>query len=313
MIDYPWFQKLTDVYQSPQGHAYLFEALPESGLTEASLNYAQARLCQQQSYPACGSCHSCQLFTTNAHPDMFYLAPADGKKNIGIGQVRDLCEKLYQTPQVAKMQVAVIDLAEQMTIEAANALLKTLEEPPSSSQLLLLANDLHRVPVTIKSRCQKWRFVVQPQIVEDWLVGQTQCNPGEAEQALRQTVFKPLLALRLLQGDTALEFIQQFRQTLETLASGQVDPITAATVLENKQLLTYLDSIYGLVVDSLMVSQSTDQVIRALQQVDSQKRHKFLDVVISLKKDAFSKANISSQLILENVMLHWQQLTLNKV
>lgn len=309
----PWFNGLVGVFQSPQAQAYLFEAVTDSGLTQAGDGYAQARLCKQQSYPACGNCHSCQLFSTNAHPDFFYVTPEEGKKSIGINHIRELCNKLNQTPQVSASQVALIDLADMMTLEAANALLKTLEEPPASSQLILLANDLHKIPVTIKSRCQKWRFVGEPQQLEDWLCQQSGCDALTAETALRQSIYRPLLALKIIQQVPEVAYIAEYRETLLTVAKGSIDPITAAAELENKQLLTYLDSIYGLVVDSLTISHSQDALLRLLQQVSERQRHKFVDFIITLKKDALSKANLSPQLILENVMLHWQQLTLNKI
>ncbi|MEC9072562.1 MAG: DNA polymerase III subunit delta', partial [Myxococcota bacterium] len=114
---------------------------------------------------ACGTCRSCRRILAeptdgevgeSSHPDLLALRP-DGK-TIKIGQVREILKVLPYPPLEARVRVVVIDPAEAMTVPAANALLKTLEEPPSSTQFILVSSQPDALLTTIRSRCQRIGF-----------------------------------------------------------------------------------------------------------------------------------------------------------
>jgi DNA polymerase III subunit delta' len=108
----------------------------------------------------CGQCKGCHLSAAGNHPDLLQLRVGAGKQGLGIEAIRGIPGFLALKPHYGGHRIAVLEAAERMTRSAANALLKTLEEPPDGAYLLLVANRLAQVPITLRSRCQHLRFVV---------------------------------------------------------------------------------------------------------------------------------------------------------
>lgn len=103
----------------------------------------------------CGECRACRLIDNGTHPDLFAVEVAEDKQGIGVDQVRDLIERLQLTASVGSQRVGLMPQADAMNTNAANALLKTLEEPPAGAWLVLIAEQPARLPATIRSRCQQ--------------------------------------------------------------------------------------------------------------------------------------------------------------
>ena len=108
--------------------------------------------------PACGSCSSCRHHLSNSHPDLLIVRPPAGKRIIVIEQIRDLIERAYLMPLMGTTSTFIIDGAHQMNPNAANALLKILEEPPATSRFVLIAPDKDSVLPTVSSRCRVLAF-----------------------------------------------------------------------------------------------------------------------------------------------------------
>ncbi|QFI54673.1 DNA polymerase III subunit delta' [Aeromonas simiae] len=166
---YPWLRKewlnLLEVARAGRlGHAWLLlgdEGLGKEQLADA---LAQRHLCQQHiDDQACGHCHACQLFSKGNHPDLGRIG-VEGK-SIGIDPVREICRRLGESAQLGRGKVVIIEGAERMTEAAANALLKTLEEPAGDSLILLLASQSSRLLPTILSRCNKHLCPIPPESV----------------------------------------------------------------------------------------------------------------------------------------------------
>ena len=153
-------------------HAYLFTGIPGIGKTTTAMALAMALNCQEPvSGDACGHCVSCRQMMSGNFPDFLSIRPEG--KNIKINQIRDLNRKLSFAPVSGKYRVIVLYQAETMTTEAANSLLKTLEEPPPGNILVLKVTEPLDLLPTIVSRCQRVPF--QPLPVDDmayWLVKQ---------------------------------------------------------------------------------------------------------------------------------------------
>lgn len=111
-----------------------------------------------ESEKPCRVCESCQALEKSLHPDCFRLESQDTKHQISIEQIRNLQRNLQQAPVISPNTVALIDNAHELSISASNALLKTLEEPTSTSLLFLISHQPHKLPSTIKSRCQIIEF-----------------------------------------------------------------------------------------------------------------------------------------------------------
>jgi DNA polymerase-3 subunit delta' len=138
-------------------HAYLLSGPSQVGKRTLLRAFAQALVCQadspRQDGP-CGQCIACRKVQHGTSPDVSSVLPAEGKKTIGIDEIRQLLRDAALQPQESRYRIFLLPDCELMTIESANALLKTLEEPPQRTILLLSTNNEAAVPSTILSRCQ---------------------------------------------------------------------------------------------------------------------------------------------------------------
>jgi len=139
----------------------LFHGEEGIGKETAALAFAASLLCRAPSGgDACGECPDCRLVRAGSHPNFLRIGPEN--LSISIDEIRRLQEELSLKSFSDRPRVALIHPADRMTVQAANALLKTLEEPPPGAHLLLAAHRISRLPVTIVSRCQKIPFVPLP-------------------------------------------------------------------------------------------------------------------------------------------------------
>ncbi len=151
-------------------HTWLFSGPPGVGKKRAALTLARCLLCTahaEADLEACGICHGCIQAAARSHPDLVVVELPEGKREhplesfIGAPDERGragLCHALSLKPMMGRRKIAVIDDADALNVEGANALLKTLEEPPPESLLILVAANPDALPSTIRSRCQVLRF-----------------------------------------------------------------------------------------------------------------------------------------------------------
>lgn len=207
-------------------HALLLCGSRGLGKRDFLRRFVRGLLCQHpQGGDACGTCRSCLLFDAGTHPDyvsLSYGLRKDGvqRSDIVVDQIRHLSSRLATASQFGGWQIASIDPADAMNAAAANALLKTLEEPASQTMLILVADAPWRMPATIRSRCQRIDFQVP--VREESLAWLQQIGVRDASSALDAAAGNPGLA-RIWAEQGALAQRQEVRKDLAALASGRGD------------------------------------------------------------------------------------------
>lgn len=137
-------------------HSYMFVGIEGIGKQLIAKAFAQMILCTNETEKGCDKCKSCIEFQSQNHPDFLYIEP-DGN-SIKIEQIRYLQRKIQEKPIISNKKVYIINDADKMTQEAQNCLLKTLEEPPEYSTIILIGSNENAFLNTIKSRCMKLTF-----------------------------------------------------------------------------------------------------------------------------------------------------------
>jgi len=325
-------------------HALLFAGPKGLGKNAFATWLAQFLLCANPSAegPTCGHCQGCRLFAARSHPDLHVVQPEAIYKSSGtliaqyalryqpaekskeskdstvirIDQIRSLIEAAQTRPQIGARTIMLLSPADTMNVNAANSLLKLLEEPPPDSYLILVADRPARLPATIRSRCALMEFRVPPS--EDtlaWL--QTRGLSGtNARLLLELAGGAPLAALALAESG----FLDQ-RTTLlddmEKLASGQGDPLACAArwkPLGAERCLLWLQGwLSDLIVTAMQVGTAR------LHNPDLGPRLQALEKRLDLKQlFQFSEGvargrsllggPLDEQLLLEDMLIRWTEL-----
>ena len=139
------------------GHAYLFCGPRGTGKTTSARLLAKAVNCLHDNLAErpCDQCSSCLALNNGRFLDLIEI---DAASNTGVDDIRDLRDKINFSPNLARFKVYIIDEVHMLSTAAFNALLKTLEEPPGHAMFILATTEEHKVPLTIKSRCQQFNF-----------------------------------------------------------------------------------------------------------------------------------------------------------
>ncbi len=137
-------------------HAYIFSGTRGTGKTTVARILAKALNCLNlNGFEPCNECFNCKAIMNSSFPDVVEI---DAASNRGINEIREIRDNVKLSPLKGKYKVYIIDEVHMLTIEAFNALLKTLEEPPKNVVFILATTDIHKVPITILSRCQQIEF-----------------------------------------------------------------------------------------------------------------------------------------------------------
>lgn len=222
-----WQRLQARMVEDRLAHACLITGEAGVGKRAWADHAAHMLVCGQSPAP-CGQCRQCQLVAGGSHPDIRVYSPEKKSRVIKIGQIRELTSFAMNSPQVSHRKVVILDRADQLNRNAANALLKTLEEPPEDLVLLLIQEAGRPVLPTIRSRCQVLTLPLpsSDQALQ-WLLAATRDNDDFDEalcrKALQLAGNAPRLALDYLQTDfmpardQALEHFRQFMKARITV------------------------------------------------------------------------------------------------
>ena len=317
----PWYAEAWSRLQAQRAagrlpHALLIHGPAGVGKGGLARLLAHGLLCEapgDQGRP-CGACRACTLLAAGSHPDFLELVPEEPGKPIRIDAVRELGAALALASQYGGARVAVIDPADAMNTAACNSLLKTLEEPPPGTHLLLVSARPARLPATVRSRCQ--RLAVAPPAPEDaraWLVERLD-DPAAAPALLAAAGGAPLAALALAENAGAVD--AAFEALLE-LARGRRDPLALATDWA-QEAGAMLGWIYGWSADLVRLATagadaplrdpSRAEALQALaQRLDLEALHRWLDRL--LEALGLADSTLNRQLLMEDLLLEWVKVT----
>lgn len=243
-MSYPWLEEVESAFAQRLAtgrlaHALLLAGPERTGKLELARRILAGVLCLEGVYPACGHCRSCQLIASGAHPDghvvTFEENPKTGKmrNELVVDQVRRLTASLALTTTISRRKAALIHPVEAMNTHTANALLKTLEEPPGDTVMLLLSHDPARLPATIRSRCQKLNVSMPSRTrALEWLAQRTDESPERAALAYEAAAGSPLRALDMLE-DGGVEAYEATHRMLDSVLRGQLDPAEAPAAVKD--------------------------------------------------------------------------------
>ncbi|MCJ0878022.1 DNA polymerase III subunit delta' [Stutzerimonas stutzeri] len=307
--------------RAQHAHAYLLHGPAGIGKRLLAEQLMALLLCQRPvEARACGECKACQLLAAQTHPDHYVLEPEEVDKAIRVDQVRDLVGFVTQTAQLGGRKVILLEPAEAMNLNAANALLKSLEEPSGDTVLLLISHQPSRLLPTIKSRCvQQACPLPGRQQSLDWLAARLpELGPELREQLLALAAGSPLAALKLHE-QKVLELRAQVVDGVKKLLKQQQSASQLAEGWNALPLILLFDWFcewahlilrYQMAGDEAELGAADMQkVLQYLAQKSSQQKVIALqDWLLEHRQKVLGKANLNRVLLLEALLVQWATL-----
>ena len=319
MNNLPWLQPIWNqlveyIEQKRLPHALLITGIPGIGKRLLAENFAQRLLCGNPAAngSACNKCPSCLLYLAHTHPDYCVAEPAESGKMLPIDVIRKVINLLTLTPQYSGHRVVLLSPAHHMSVGAANSLLKTLEEPPDQSLIVLITEAPELLSATIVSRCQ--RFHINTPTRQQgcaWLETKTKNKDCDSLLALAQGgPFKALGLANTKQLQQRNESYQQWR----CLGQFSADPVTVAEKWSKLPEDSILSWMMTWVVDMIRLRFHPDREdlfnvdLRSSLQADAN-RLNLKQVFEFWESLLFAKMQYSTQinklLLLEELLVKW--------
>ncbi len=284
--------------QGRASHAYLFLGAPGSGKLDAAWALAQALLCEDG---GCGTCDACGRVARHTHPDVHFLSPESATGYL-IAQIRDLLEDVALAPIRAASKVYIVDRAEQLRANSANALLKTLEEPPAGVTFILLGTSADAILPTIVSRCQCVPFRLLP-VEESAQAVQRAC--GTSLERCRVAVSiagSPSRAVAFLKSAERQEARRVMVRAIDALGSADEADILASA----KELMVSVHAPLAEVksTQKAVLEQNADYLSRgALKQLEDRNKRE----LSARERSGIMEALASARTLLRDALLAAEQ------
>jgi len=305
-------------------HALLFSGSKGVGKLPFSFAFKDSLLCSEnkKGERACGECRFCRI---PEHPDFhevtFEINEKTGKisSTIKIDQIRKVIEFSHMHSHYGKAKIILIHPAEAMNNNAANALLKILEEPPQNTYFILVTNELHRLSATIKSRCQLVKFQLPDTTVSiQWLQSES-INAELANTCLDLAYNAPLTAKSLAESNYSKQHTQ-FIDNLLSVSNRTEDPMVIASSWLKINSNMPLQALYSCLSDLILLKtmQKGAEITNKQNQPSLQNiadNVSFTGLYVILDKISAAKFLIQSNInllgIYEDILNLWQRLTIN--
>ena len=335
-MTYPWqvsqWEKLSEVFKSGRlPHALMLSGTSGTGKKQFSSQFASVVLCEhvfsraneQGLLSACGECKNCKLVLADAHPDIRYytfeLNPKGVKSSvITIDQIRSLNEFVAKSSQQGGYKIAIIHPAEAMNINAANALLKSLEEPSQKTLIILVVDQPGRMLPTIRSRCQVLEFPMpSEQHSMDWL---KQALPGNnsLDELLELAAGSPIKAAELAQTEAILQKQTMITELAQVLKR-EMSVVSVAAKWQKHDIHTVLGWNLSWTQQLIRFSMTHDDALVRDERLlkifkylsEKHTASTFYDLLgkIQAYSDLLAKkTNPNPQILLENLLIAWAEL-----
>jgi len=323
-LQFPWHTAHWDLLQkrrqqSRLPHALLLSGAEGLGKQKFAERFIHSLLCESpdSDFNACHHCRNCTLVHAGSHPDWINVQPEKAGSAIKIDQVRSLVSFLTQTSQYDGYKIVLVHEADALNVNAANALLKTLEEPSENSFIVLITNRLMMLPATVRSRCQILNFYApSTHAAENWLLSQ-----GIAQEniplLLSLAKGAPLKVLAYVEEDMLAFRKTIFDQWLQyTDGSLLLTQISAEwSKLELDQLffhwrswITDLVRWYYVQDNSALVNIDQAETFRKLSEhCNMMQLYQFYDELNKLEYFLAKKISLNVQLLIENLLIQWKE------
>ncbi|GGY69499.1 DNA polymerase III subunit delta' [Cellvibrio zantedeschiae] len=310
-----WHQLNQQIAAGKLPHALMFAGAKGIGKRHLAEALAQLLLCLSpiEGTP-CGKCRGCMLNRVHNHPDFIVIEPEEGAKGIKVDQVRSLIDDLGKTAQQGGFKVVVLEPAEAMNANAANALLKSLEEPAANTLLVLVCHAPSSVLPTIRSRCQM-RLLATPnsEQVIHWLKPLMVGSNIPVEKLMEAAGGAPLTALSYLESD-ALERRDAWLLNLVRLSTGQISAIEVAAQWQKDDVialvewfLVWLHSVirWQVGAEQLLINQLPQDLRERLMKIPGALLHRYVEKMLVSKRQLLGNSNPNKQLLLEEMLMDW--------
>lgn len=319
----PWQAHLWAQFSERRQHAHAYLLHGPAGIGKRQLaELLRARLlCQSpQAGFACGQCKGCLLLAAGTHPDTFTLEPEEADKAIKVDQVRELVDFVVQTAQLGGRKVILLEPAEAMNINAANALLKSLEEPSGDTVLLLISHQPSRLLPTIKSRCVQQACPLPSEAQSlAWLAQSLPALSGEEHRELLALAAGSPLAAQRLQEQGVREARALVVDGVKKLLKQQASASQLAEGWNAISLILLFDWFCQWAHLLLRYQLSGDEQALGLPDMqkvlqylgDKSSQAKVLDLqqwLLEQRQKVLNKANLNRVLLLEALLVRWASL-----
>ena len=316
---YPWLEpsRLTIATAIAQGrlpHALLLTGLPGLGKGVLADAIVRQLLCEAASLDTgpCGRCTACAQLGAGTHPDYIKVELEEDASVIKVDQIRSLSEKLSLSSHQGGYKVVVLNPADSMNINAANSLLKTLEEPSDNTVLVLVCERPSQLPATVRSRCQQIKVDVPGQDVAlQWLAAQG--IEGPAKTYLQMAHGAPLEALKQAQAGS-IEARRGHFDSLVAILEGRTAPLTIAQSWAKEEDVQGIRWMRDWLMDLLRIAMTGQTSgVRSADLLDGLARlaHKLDSRVLFSQLERVNRAlrltasSLNRQLLTEDILLAW--------